>query len=94
MTSPISFASVDLGYPVYEAEFDPYDRGYVVITGGGGESKSGVPNRAVRGNPHIVQSVLTESDRHLLMSLPAQSSRKLVPWICPRAKTFHPPLLA
>ena len=47
MSTPITFASTELPYPVYEAEFDPYDRGYLLISGGGGESKSGVPNRLV-----------------------------------------------
>ncbi|KAL9051363.1 MAG: hypothetical protein Q9162_006065 [Coniocarpon cinnabarinum] len=45
MSSPISFASHEVAYPPYTAEFDPYDRGYLIVGGGGGESRTGVPNR-------------------------------------------------
>ncbi|KAK3075249.1 hypothetical protein LTR53_001614 [Teratosphaeriaceae sp. CCFEE 6253] len=45
MGSKVSFAKTTLGYPLFAAEFDPYNRGYLVVGGGGGESKTGVPNQ-------------------------------------------------
>jgi hypothetical protein len=39
MTPRVSFAKTKLDYPLYAAEFDPYSRGYLVVSGGGGESK-------------------------------------------------------
>ncbi|KAK1066862.1 hypothetical protein LTR74_006912 [Friedmanniomyces endolithicus] len=44
-TSKVSFAKTTLSYPLFAAEFDPYNRGYLVVGGGGGESKTGVPNQ-------------------------------------------------
>ncbi|KAK4570041.1 hypothetical protein LTR86_003011 [Recurvomyces mirabilis] len=41
----VSFAKATLPYPLFAADFDPYNRGYLVVGGGGGESKTGVPNR-------------------------------------------------
>ena len=46
--SKVSFAKTTLPFPIFAAEFDPYSRGYLVVGGGGGESKSGVPNQIVR----------------------------------------------
>ncbi|KAI5365277.1 Putative quinoprotein alcohol dehydrogenase-like superfamily [Septoria linicola] len=43
--SDVSYAKHTLDYPVYAADFDPYNRGYLVIAGGGGEGRSGVPNK-------------------------------------------------
>ncbi|KAL1302459.1 hypothetical protein AAFC00_002851 [Neodothiora populina] len=42
---PISFTKTTLSYPVYTADFDPYNRGYLVVAGGGGEGRSGVGNK-------------------------------------------------
>ena len=47
MASGVSFANITLPYPIFAADFDPYDRGYLVVGGGGGEGKSGVPNQIV-----------------------------------------------
>ena len=44
----VSYATTTLKYPIFAAEFDPYNRGYLVVGGGGGEAKSGVPNQIVR----------------------------------------------
>ncbi|KAK1056837.1 hypothetical protein LTR33_013794, partial [Friedmanniomyces endolithicus] len=44
-TSKVSFAKTTLSYPLFAAEFDPYNRGFLVVGGGGGESKTGVPNQ-------------------------------------------------
>ncbi|WPG97536.1 Hypothetical protein R9X50_00031300 [Acrodontium crateriforme] len=52
--SKVSYAKATLPYPLFAAEFDPYNRGYLVVGGGGGESKTGVPNQI---------SVLDVSDR-------------------------------
>lgn len=46
--SNVSYAKYTLPYPVYAAEFDPYNRGYLIVGGGGGEGRSGVPNQIVR----------------------------------------------
>ena len=46
-TSKVSFAKTTLSYPLFAAEFDPYNRGFLVVGGGGGESKTGVPNQIV-----------------------------------------------
>ncbi|CAK4033146.1 hypothetical protein AC578_9808 [Lecanosticta acicola] len=45
MKSEVSYAKHTLPYPVFAAEFDPYNRGYLVVAGGGGEGRSGVPNK-------------------------------------------------
>ena len=47
MPSPISFAKFDLTVPLFDAEFDPYSSGYLVVGGGGGESHTGVANTLV-----------------------------------------------
>jgi len=52
--SEVSYAKKLLAYPIYAADFDPYGRGYLIIGGGGGEGRSGVPNQI---------SVLDVSDR-------------------------------
>lgn len=45
MAPQVSYAKTTLSYPIYAAEFDPYNRGYLVTAGGGGESKSGIGNK-------------------------------------------------
>ncbi|KAH0411103.1 eukaryotic translation initiation factor 3 subunit D, partial [Aureobasidium melanogenum] len=42
---PVSFTKTTLSYPVYAAEFDPYNRGFLVVGGGGGQGRSGVANK-------------------------------------------------
>ncbi|KXL50186.1 hypothetical protein M433DRAFT_156744 [Acidomyces richmondensis BFW] len=42
--SKVSFAKLSLTYPIFAADFDPYGRGYLMVGGGGGESKTGVKN--------------------------------------------------
>ena len=42
-----SYAKTTLPFPIFAAEFDPYNRGYLVVAGGGGEGRSGVPNQIV-----------------------------------------------
>lgn len=49
MSPPVSYAKAELGYPIFSAEFDPYNRGYLVVGGGGGENKAGIANKIVRG---------------------------------------------
>ncbi|QIW98354.1 hypothetical protein AMS68_003872 [Peltaster fructicola] len=56
----VSFATTTLSYPIFAAEFDPYNRGYLVVGGGGGESRSGVPNQI---------SVLDVSNRATISSV-------------------------
>ncbi|KAF2484548.1 hypothetical protein BDY17DRAFT_240794, partial [Neohortaea acidophila] len=58
--SEVSFVKTTLPYPVFAADFDPYNRGYLVVGGGGGESRSGVPNQI---------SVLDVSERGAISNL-------------------------
>jgi hypothetical protein len=50
MAPKISFAKTTLSYPLYAADFDPYNRGGLVVGGGGGEGRSGVGNKIVCGD--------------------------------------------
>lgn len=43
--SDVSFVKKSLPCPLYAADFDPCNRGYLVVGGGGGESKTGVANQ-------------------------------------------------
>ncbi|KAF4547601.1 Hypothetical protein D9617_39g039360 [Elsinoe fawcettii] len=45
MAPPVSFTKATLSYPIYSVDFDPYNRGYLVVGGGGGEGRSGVSNK-------------------------------------------------
>ncbi|KAI9679055.1 MAG: hypothetical protein M1829_001725 [Trizodia sp. TS-e1964] len=45
MAPSVPVARVQLEYPLYCADFNPEDPGYLVVAGGGGESKSGVKNK-------------------------------------------------
>jgi hypothetical protein len=47
MAPGVSYAKTTLPFPIFAAEFDPYNRGYLVVAGGGGEGRSGVPNQIV-----------------------------------------------
>ena len=47
MAPNVSYAKTTLPFPIFAAEFDPYNRGYLVVAGGGGEGRSGVPNQIV-----------------------------------------------
>jgi prolactin regulatory element-binding protein len=48
MPGPVSYTKATLSYPLYSVDFDPYDRGFLVVGGGGGEGRSGVGNKLVR----------------------------------------------
>jgi len=50
MAPPISSTKISLSYPIYTLEFDPYNRGYLVVGGGGGANRNGIDNRLVRVN--------------------------------------------
>jgi hypothetical protein len=39
MSQKVSFSHIDVGYPPWALEFDPYSRGYLLVAGGGGEGK-------------------------------------------------------
>jgi prolactin regulatory element-binding protein len=43
--SRVSYTSYDLGYPPWALDFDPYNRGYLLVGGGGGAGQKEVPNR-------------------------------------------------
>ena len=36
MAPNVSYAKTTLPFPIFAAEFDPYNRGYLVVAGGGG----------------------------------------------------------
>lgn len=68
MAPPVSYSKLTLPFPIFAAEFDPY-RPYLVVGGGGGEGRSGVPNQLVslcivhrKPKPR-----LTTSGRHRLL---------------------------
>jgi prolactin regulatory element-binding protein len=44
MSKRLAYTKYNLGYPPWALEFDPYNRGYLLVGGGGGEQKE-VPNR-------------------------------------------------
>jgi len=48
MNPAISYAQTKLSYPIFDVDFDPYTRGYLVVGGGGGEGRSGVANKLVK----------------------------------------------
>lgn len=45
MSKRVSYTKLDLGYPPWALDFDPYTRGYLLVGGGGGEGQKEVPNR-------------------------------------------------
>ena len=47
MSAPVSYNTIDLTVPLFDAQFDPYNRGYLLVGGGGGENKAGVANTIV-----------------------------------------------
>ncbi|KAI9779157.1 MAG: Glycine--tRNA ligase 1, mitochondrial [Geoglossum umbratile] len=55
MAPSIYTAKVTLTYPLYAADFDPYDNKRLVVGGGGGEGRSGIGNKIT-----ILESTTTE----------------------------------
>jgi len=47
MPAPIHTAKSTLSYPLYCADFDPYNNSFLLVGGGGGEGRSGVGNKIV-----------------------------------------------
>ena len=47
MAPPIASAKLTLSYPLYASDFDPQNNGFLLVGGGGGESRSGVGNKIV-----------------------------------------------
>lgn len=50
MASNISSAKITLSCPLFAADFDPRNNAFLLVAGGGGESRSGVGNKIAR--PH------------------------------------------
>jgi hypothetical protein len=50
--TPMAEAKISLSYPLYCADFDPYNFNYLFVGGGGGEGRSGVGNKIVRIYPN------------------------------------------
>jgi len=62
MAPPVADAKLTLSYPIYAADFDPKNSGFLVVGGGGGEGRSGVGNKIVRGSRKIAGP---EADMHI-----------------------------
>ncbi|KAF2457292.1 hypothetical protein BDY21DRAFT_304478 [Lineolata rhizophorae] len=81
MTPPVSFTKTTLSYPVYAADFDPYNRGYLVVGGGGGEGRSGVGNKITlldvtsRATISIAAEIELSSNEDSVMSLANLASK-------------------
>jgi hypothetical protein len=49
MSESVSFATYDLGYPPWALDFDPYNRGYLLVSGGGGVILPHPPMKLIKG---------------------------------------------
>ena len=47
MSPPFASAKINLSCPLYAADFDPENNGFLLVGGGGGEGRSGVGNKIV-----------------------------------------------
>ena len=47
MSFSVAEARIKLSYPIYAADFDPYNSSFLLVGGGGGEGRSGIPNKIV-----------------------------------------------
>ncbi|KAI9807376.1 MAG: hypothetical protein M1833_000120 [Piccolia ochrophora] len=45
MAPSTTTATTTLSYPLFAADFDPFDDSYLLVGGGGGEGRSGIPNK-------------------------------------------------
>lgn len=81
MAPAVSFTKITLPYPVYAADFDPYKRGYLVVGGGGGEGRSGVPNQITlldvssRASIEVAAEVDLTRDEDAVMTLANLASK-------------------
>jgi prolactin regulatory element-binding protein len=60
MSKGVSYTKLDLAYPPWALDFDPYNRGYLLVGGGGGEGQKEVPNRLTLldiSSPHAIERV-------------------------------------
>jgi len=48
MAPNITSAKITLSCPLFAADFDPRNSGFLLVGGGGGEGRSGVGNKIVR----------------------------------------------
>jgi hypothetical protein len=48
MAATETSASFFCGHPLFCSDFDPFNDNYLVVAGGGGSTKAGVPNKIVR----------------------------------------------
>lgn len=51
MAPNIPSAKITLSCPLFAADFDPRNHAFLLVAGGGGESRSGVGNKIVRSHP-------------------------------------------
>ena len=61
MAPPVASAKLTLTYPLYAADFDPQNNGFLIVGGGGGEGRSGVGNKIVGSRSSIACYALTNS---------------------------------
>lgn len=47
MAPPVVAAKLELSYPLYASDFDPQNNSFLLVGGGGGESRTGVGNKIV-----------------------------------------------
>ncbi|KAL8683701.1 MAG: hypothetical protein Q9186_000335 [Xanthomendoza sp. 1 TL-2023] len=45
MSPPVASASLDLKYPLWASDFDPLNNNFLIVGGGGGESRTGLGNK-------------------------------------------------
>lgn len=68
MAPPTASAKLTLTYPLYAADFDPENNGFLLVGGGGGEGRSGVGNQIV-SSPRHCKTLLTiqsiDTHRHV-----------------------------
>lgn len=48
MAPKITSSKITLSCPLFAADFDPHNHGFLLVGGGGGEGRSGVGNKIVR----------------------------------------------
>lgn len=54
MAPNIASAKITLSCPLFAADFDPQNNGFLLVGGGGGEGRSGVGNKIASLDPFFV----------------------------------------
>lgn len=64
MAPEISSAKITLSCPLFGADFDPRNNGFLLVGGGGGEGRSGVGNKIV-SNPPTTTTISPQETGHV-----------------------------